>query len=231
MTKTKTTVPTLTTTEEAHALLRELAETHDWVSVFWDRGWGDSGQVAEISIIVDGNGQKPKAFVTPEVYKELRDRKLIASNSLKTYKARRVHNFKAPPPPDTTDSDRRREASEQVVRRVLADMPDVPVRVEFYRGLDPDSHLPRSMHEVVSTPAYDGTFFVLVLPTPTDAAISAQEPSFLGPSIIGAATVVQFPTTDDGELDEDATAERLREVIRAKVAEIQAARNNGSEAT
>lgn len=222
MSETRTEVPTLTTADEAHALLRELAETHEWVSVFWDRGWGDSGQTAEISIIVGGNGNQPLAWITPDVYLELRERKLIAANSLKTFKARRIHDFKTPPPPDTSDSDRRREASEQVVRRVLAEMSDVPVRVEFYRGLDPDSRVPRTMHEVVTTPAYDGTWFVLVLPSPTDAAVSAQEPSILGPSIIDSATVVPFLTTEDGELYADGTAERLREVIGAKVAEIEA---------
>lgn len=222
------TIPTLTTADEAHALLRELAEAHEWVSVFWDRGWGDSGQKAEIGIIVDGNGQQPKAWITPEVYAELRGQKLIAANSLKTFKARRIHDFKTPPPPDTTDSDRRRAASEKVVRRLLADMPDVPVRVEFYRGLDPDSNRPRIMHEVVTTPAYDGTWFVLVLPTPTDAAISAQEPSMLGPNIIGSAAVAAYPVADDGKLNESAMAERLGEVIRAKAAEIKAARDNGN---
>lgn len=96
MTDTKTT-PTLTTTHGARTMLDHLAETHEWVSVFWDRGWGDSGEKAEISIIVDGNGQQPKAWITPEVYKDLRERGIVQPNSLKTFKARRVHNFKTPP--------------------------------------------------------------------------------------------------------------------------------------
>lgn len=70
---TGTLVPTLTTVDEAVSTLRDLAETNEWVSVFWDRGWGDSGQETEITIIVDGNGQQPKAHITADVYQALLD--------------------------------------------------------------------------------------------------------------------------------------------------------------
>lgn len=85
--------PTLTSVEDALALMARLAERFDWVAVFWDRGWGDHGESAEISIIVDGNGQMPYAYLTTDLYKELRGRKLIAENTYGGYKARRVHDF------------------------------------------------------------------------------------------------------------------------------------------
>lgn len=85
--------------QEAEDLLGELASTHEWVSVFWDRGWGDSGQPLEISIIVDGNGQNPKALLDKEIYRELLDSGVIRPNSLQTFKARKLHDFCSPDDP------------------------------------------------------------------------------------------------------------------------------------
>lgn len=84
------------TTQEAEDLLAELGSVHEWVSVFWDRGWGDSGQVAEISVIVDGNGQNPKALIDDVIYRELLDLGAIRPNSLQTFKARRLHDYRSP---------------------------------------------------------------------------------------------------------------------------------------
>jgi hypothetical protein len=86
-------IPQLETAAEAEALMQELAQTNEWVSVFWDRGWGDSGQPLEITIIVDGNGQMPKALIDKEIYDGLREAGLIDPNSLQTYKARKLHDF------------------------------------------------------------------------------------------------------------------------------------------
>lgn len=87
-------LPTLDTVAVAVDLMRALVSAgHGWVSVFWDRGWGDGGEIAEISIIEGGNGQNPRALITPEVYAELCSDGLIKPNSLQTYKARRVHDF------------------------------------------------------------------------------------------------------------------------------------------
>lgn len=88
-------VPTLTTVDDVIALMQTLAGQYEWVSVFWDRGWGDNGEVAEISIIVDGDGQSPLAWLTREVYAELLRRQSIAPNSLNTFKARKLHDFRA----------------------------------------------------------------------------------------------------------------------------------------
>lgn len=84
------------TTVEAEDMLAELAGTHEWVSVFWDRGWGDSGQPLEVSIIVDGNGQNPKALLSREIYQELLDEGVIRANSLQTFKARKLHDYCSP---------------------------------------------------------------------------------------------------------------------------------------
>jgi hypothetical protein len=87
-------IPVLGTPSMAVSLLESLRKEHDWVSVFWDRGWGDSGQKAEISIIVNGNGQKPLAYITKSVYKELLSSGVIEPNTLQTFKARRLHDFR-----------------------------------------------------------------------------------------------------------------------------------------
>jgi hypothetical protein len=86
-------IPALGTSSMAISLLESLRKEHEWVSVFWDRGWGDSGQKVEISIIVDGNGQKPLAYITKSVYKELLASGAIEPNTLQTFKARRLHDF------------------------------------------------------------------------------------------------------------------------------------------
>lgn len=85
--------PTLAAVDDAMALMTRLAKRFEWVAVFWDRGWGDHGETAEISIIVDGNGQMPYAYLTAELYKELRSRGVIAGNTYGGFKARRVHDF------------------------------------------------------------------------------------------------------------------------------------------
>lgn len=89
-------VPILVTTDDALRAMQNLAAENERVGVFWDRGWGDSGEVAEISIIVDGNGQNPRAFITPDVYNFLLLGNVIAPNSLYTFKARKFHEFVVP---------------------------------------------------------------------------------------------------------------------------------------
>ena len=84
-------VTTIADVEDAKALLAALAADHDWVSVLWDRGWGDSP--LEISIITGGDGQSPHAHITTDVYRALVDGGAVGPNSLRTYKARRNHNY------------------------------------------------------------------------------------------------------------------------------------------
>lgn len=90
------TIPQLETPAEAEALLQQLAQGNKWVSVFWDRGWGDVGNPLEITIIVDGNGQMPKALIDKPIYDDLQARGIIDRNTLQTFKARKLHDFCGP---------------------------------------------------------------------------------------------------------------------------------------
>lgn len=86
-------VPTLDTVEEAVALLDQLRSRYEWVSVFWDRGWGESDDRLEISIIEGGNGQVPRAYITPDVYERLVVFVVVNPNTLQTFKARKIHDY------------------------------------------------------------------------------------------------------------------------------------------
>lgn len=78
--------------EEALLLLKELKKQYDCVQVFTDRGWGDDPEVSTIySIIIDGDGQNPKAYITEDTFNELKKNKVIGKNCLQTYKARTLH--------------------------------------------------------------------------------------------------------------------------------------------
>jgi hypothetical protein len=218
------------TTADAVALLNELAESHDWVSVFWDRGWGDHGQTAEISIIVDGNGQKPHAHLTPAVYQALVADKVVGENTLMTYKARRVHDFKTPPVEEKTGPTSN-DVVEQVLRDILNDHTEKPIRVRFYRGLERGTYGPRVVEEVVQTPAAEDGWFVLLIPGHSDVAISAQKPSMFGADIIGGgvAGCLSYPKDAEGEPDLEALAglefgRKLLAAIDEKIAVIEAAR-------
>jgi hypothetical protein len=222
------TIPTLTTVFEAVVTLETLANDHDWVSVFWDRGWGDHGEKAEITVIVDGDGQKPHAHITRDVYRALVDQKLIAANSYGGYKARRLHDYKTPPAPEKTGPTSN-DIAEIVIRKLMHDLADQPIRTEFYRGLTKGPRA-RVKYETVDTPAMDGTWFVLLLPGHSDVAMSAQEPGFLGPEIIGVmADRLDYPRDSDGQVDINALGggafrAQLEAAVREKLAVIATAR-------
>jgi hypothetical protein len=84
-------VPTLGTVNETLTFMTGLSVTHDGVAVEWDRGWGDDTPV--ISVTAEGQGRKPRAFVTDKVYGELLDQNLIAGNSFRVLTDRRLHTF------------------------------------------------------------------------------------------------------------------------------------------
>ncbi len=78
--------------EECIELMKNLyQQTHD-VSVFYDRGWGDSP--LNISIITDGYGSRPHAYISYETYQKLLNNNIIGQNDLRTFKARRNHQYK-----------------------------------------------------------------------------------------------------------------------------------------
>lgn len=219
-----TTVPTLSTVDDAHALLRQLAETHDWVSVFWDRGWGDHGETAEISIIVDGNGAEPKAHVMPEVYRALVDRKIVEGNSYGGFKKRRIHDFQTPPKPERTGPNPT-EVAEGVVRSVLATVDGMSVRARFYRGANPGNALNPVNEEVVQTAGFDRGWYVLVCPGHSDAVVTGWGNDYSGfGDTVGEANLVTYPKSGDGVIDEMLLAALLAEAVEEKVAEVQAAR-------
>lgn len=222
-----TDIPTLTTVADARTLLDQLAETHEWVSVFWDRGWGDSDQKAEISIIVEGDGQNPKAWITFDVYAQLTYGKVIGENTYMGYKKRRLHDYKSPPEPPLTVNPA--DVAEIVIRDLMAAHPDRPILAEFYRGLGRVCESAETL-AVEDAMDIDGRH-VLMLPGAYEVALSAQEPDPLGYRIIGGglATCLPYPKTADGEVDAEALrggefAARLLAAVDEKVAVIEAAR-------
>lgn len=226
MTTETTTVPTLTTVEDATAFLIKLAEGDNWVSVFWDKGWGDSP--LRISIIVDGNGQEPKAYITADVYRALVGTRAVGKDSYGGHKKRRIHDYVALMPTERSGPDPG-EVAEQVIRSILADMDGKPVKVEFFRGFKQGPFGPVGQYQTVKSGKVVGRH-VLLLPGGADLAISAQEPDFLGYTIIGGgiADVVLYPRTADGDVDVaaligEAFRVELVAAIEAKLAIVRAA--------
>jgi hypothetical protein len=86
-------VPTLGTVADALEFMTALRQRYDDVAVFWDRGWGDSGGQAEITVIADGNGQMPLARLGDGVYRDLVADELVGADCYGGFKARRFHDF------------------------------------------------------------------------------------------------------------------------------------------
>jgi hypothetical protein len=217
------TIPTISSVEEATDTLHTLAHDHDRVSVFWDRGWGDSGQTADITIMVDGNGNDPKVRITDEVYRTLIAENIIGGNTYGGFKKRRIHDFKTPQPEERTDPTSN-EVAEQVIIDLMVDHADLPIRASFWRGI-------RQPGEFLQTPAAGDGWFVMLIPGHSDVAMSAQEPTILGPDIIGGgiADCLQYPRNgsqvDVAALAGDEVRAELLDAIRAKVAVISAAQS------
>lgn len=223
MTETST-IPTLDTVEDAQTLLRQLAETHDWVSVFWDRGWGDSGQKAEITIIVGGNGNDPKAHITADVYRALVDQHIIGENSYGGFKARRLHDYRTPPKPERTGPNPAKVA-EAVVRVVLDDLADLSVRAKFFRGLNRGNVLNPINEEWAHSAGYARGWYVNVMPGHSEAVVTGWGNDYQGfGDTVGEAASVAYPKTADGAIDEAALRTLLADAIRAKHAEVVAVR-------
>ncbi|GGM52724.1 hypothetical protein ACFFX1_55390 [Dactylosporangium sucinum] len=90
-------IPTLATVTDAVEFMTVLRERYDGVAVFWDRGWGDNGERADITVIVEiggsSDGNVPFARLTDGVYRDLVADGLVAGDSYGGYKARRYHEF------------------------------------------------------------------------------------------------------------------------------------------
>jgi hypothetical protein len=221
---TTATIPTFETAVDAVAFMNQLAVTHDWVSVFKDRGWGDAP--LELTIIVDGDGQNPKAHITPDVFKQLRADSTIGPNSLMTYKKRSVHDYKTPPAPVRTEPTPN-EVAQQVIRELLAEHPDVPARGEFFRSLAKGPWGPIINEDVAQSDSCGREWFVRIKPGGGDAVITgAGRWSFGYNDFIGKPVCVSYPRTDGVE-DVDAMRRpefkaALWAAVEGKLAEVQA---------
>jgi hypothetical protein len=216
----KASIPTLTTVDEAAALLNELAETYDWVCVFWDRGWGDSGQIAEISIIADGDGQNPKARITDDVYNGLRQQKVIQPNSYVGFKKRRLHDFKNVQPEPSHEvlaAEARKAAGESLCRELLETETDMPLAAEF--GSYPDIQRLGNQLAVANG-------FVLMIAMPGEIVVTPNN-GFLGnlpanPGQPGGAICVEYPDDPAAILGAEFRA-KLDAVIREQFGHLEAA--------
>lgn len=209
------TITTLTTVADATAHLETLANEHEWVSVFWD---SRDRRTPEISIMVDGDGQNPTARLSREVYAALVDSGVVGDDTYGGFHNRRIHDFKTPPVPEKTGLTSG-EVAETLIRDLIADHPDLPIRAAFFRGINKGNTWNPINEEIVETPAARGGWFVYLAPGHSDVALSAQEPTLLGPDIIGRGIADRFPYPQrDGAVDVGALAgDDFRAVLLAEI--------------
>lgn len=185
---------TITTVDQAKTVLDQLAADHEWVSVFWNRGWGDSP--TDISIIVDGDGQNPRAQITRDVYTTLVSNQVIGANTYVGFKARRIHDYKAPPIPVKTGP-RANDVAEEILRDLFAAHDELPLKTAFHRGIRKDPYNP-IIEDTLTTGAYGTTDgYVNVSPGACEAYVSAWTGTGLFGDRIGDGVTVQFPVGDE----------------------------------
>ncbi len=221
-----TDIATISTVEEATTTLETLSRDHEWVSVFWDKR---DRSTPEISIIVDGDGADPKAWITRDVYADLVAQRVVSEDTYAGFHARRIHDFKSPPEPEKAGPTSN-DIIEQVIRGLIADNLDLPIRAAFYRGINKGNVWNPINEETVQTSPAEAGWFVYLKPGHSEVCISAQEPTMLGPDIIGRglADRLDYPSVGN-EVDLDALAgDAFRDVllnaIREKVALIESTR-------
>jgi hypothetical protein len=125
---------------------------------------------------------------------------------------------------------------EQIIREICADNADLPIRGDFYRGINPNRYsspfADPILREEVDSPACGHEWFVRVLPGATEVMVSAAGRLFLGVNdTIGEVTVVPMPQTTPGDVDLDALPEsrfhvELLAAIRDKAAVVEQMRAN-----
>lgn len=85
--------------KEAIDLMLKYNQDKNEVGVFTDNGWGEGVENDRVfSIILNGDGQNPLAYISRDTFEKLKTNRLIGSNILKTYKDRTYHEFE----PDCT---------------------------------------------------------------------------------------------------------------------------------
>lgn len=192
----------ITTIDQAITTLDNLRAQHDDVGVFWDRGWGDNDETADISIIVDGDGQQPHARINATVYALLVDRQIIDADSYIGFKARRIHAYKPTPPPEKTGPTAY-EVAEEILTGMFAAHQDLPMKTAFTRGFTKNPYSP-IVKDTYTTDAYGTGGFVNLSPGGAEVYLSAWDGPGFFRDRIGDGVTVQFPRADDGKPDLDA---------------------------
>jgi len=146
---------------------------------------------------------------------------MVAENSLATFKARRLHDYKIPAADDPAGPSSN-DIAEQAIRRLFAEHPEWPMVASFFRGVGRVGGGPVVNYETISTDAYDpGGWFVKLMPGHSDVAVSVQEPTMLGPSPVEVAKCLGYPRSGDGvDLDGlagEGFAAELAEFVRGQV--------------
>jgi hypothetical protein len=100
-------------------------------------------------------------------------------------------------------------AVEQVIRDVIADNPDLPIRGDFYRGIVPPAE--RGLfgdpirREYVRSEACGADWFVNALPGATEVIVAALGRQLFDVNdVIGEVTVLSLPQTTPGVVDAEA---------------------------
>lgn len=116
---------------------------------------------------------------------------------------------------------------EQLIRDLITDNPDLPIRADFYRGRNPNWASPfadTAIREYTETPGCPDEWFVRVGPSAFEVCVSvAGRLGFGVNDVVGEVTVVQLPQTSPGVVDVEAlTGSRfhveLLAAVRAKAA-------------
>lgn len=215
-----TDIPTLSYVTDAKQLLEELADNHDWVSVFWDKR---DRRTPEISIIMDGDGQQPKAHITKEVYAALVDSGTVGEDTYSGFHARRIHDFKTPPAPEKTGPTVN-EVIEDVLRALFAEHQDLPMRTAFFRGINKgNTWNPIDEDELVTDAYRTSAGYVNIHPGGGDPIITAWSSKGMSGDKVGDGTVVRAPRQGD-EVDVEAMAgpvfrDELLTAVRAQLAQ------------
>lgn len=81
--------------DEAIRIMSGIKKETSNIGIVTDRGWDDDPTTeTTYSIIKDGHGQKPLAYISKDTFDRLRKNNEIDENCLLTYKARTFHLFR-----------------------------------------------------------------------------------------------------------------------------------------
>jgi len=99
-------------------------------------------------------------------------------------------------------------AVEQMVRDLITENPELPIRAQFYRGRNRNMSHPLAdptLRDYAATPAAGAEWFVLLVPTVFDIIVQAAGRMFLGVNdTVGSGISVALPQTSPGVVDIEA---------------------------